>query len=72
MNDWQDLANAIIDQAVKDYRAAAQELRWCPDSKRAAAMIRDVEIFFHSAWYEQLTNVDGDFILNRLRKEVAK
>ena len=34
MNPYKELANAIIVQAVKDYRDAAERLRYTPDSGR--------------------------------------
>ena len=36
MNPYKELANAIIVQAVKDYRDAMERLRYTPDDKSAA------------------------------------
>lgn len=72
MNGWQALANGIVEQAVKDYRAALKTLRWHPDSKAAMATAMEVERFFHSDWYGQLTTTDPDYLIDRLRKEAAK
>ena len=35
MNPYKELANAIIVQAVKDYRDAVERLRYTPDDKSA-------------------------------------
>ena len=43
MTGYQALANAIIEQAVKDYRAALKTLRRHPDSKAAMATAMEVE-----------------------------
>lgn len=72
MNGWQALANGIVEQAVKDYRAALKTLRRHPDSKAAMATAMEVERFFHSDWYGQLTTIDPDYLFDGLRKEAAK
>ena len=56
MTGYQALANGIIEQAAKDYRATAME----------------VERFFHSQWYSQLTQIDPDYLIEKLRKEAVK
>lgn len=35
MNPYKELANAIIIQAVKDYRDSVERLRYTPDDKSA-------------------------------------
>ena len=68
---WEDLANGIIIQAVKDYRNARRRVRTKRDQKGARATIREVERFLRSRWYAQLTDLDGEILLERLRKEVV-
>ena len=72
MTGYQALANAIIEQAVKDYRAALKVLRRHPDSKAAMAEAMEIERFFHSGWYGVLTEIDPDYLIKRLRKEAAE
>ena len=72
MTGWEALANGIVEQAVKDYRAALKTLRRHPDSKAAMATAMEVEQFFHSDWYAALTDIDPDYLIDRLRKEAAK
>ena len=31
----------------------------------------EIEKFFHSSWYKVLTDLDPNYLLNRLRKEAA-
>ncbi len=69
MEGYRKLADAIILQAVKDYRIALKALKSHPDSKAAAARIKDVEEFFYSDWYRMMTKIDPDYLINRLRKE---
>ena len=68
--NWEDLANAIIIQAVKDYRVAYRKLRRCPNSKNAQEEVNELERFFYGRWYAALTTVDPHYLLNRLREEI--
>ncbi len=63
------LANAIIMQAVKDYRAAKKKLKKQPTNKDAELMVLDTEKFFCSDWFTALTNVDGRVLLRKLQEE---
>ncbi len=63
MNEWQELGNAIVLQAVKDYKAAQRALRKKPDSKRAKSMIKECNRFFRSSWYEMLTDIKPECLL---------
>lgn len=61
MNDknYEDLANAIIIQAVKDYR------------KTKSPQVRnELKRFFKSEWFSILTNLDGDILIKKLEREV--
>lgn len=59
MNGYQSLANAIILQAVKDYREAIRLLETNSNDKMAQREKRSVERFFHSNWFSILTDLDG-------------
>ena len=52
------LANAIILQAVNDYRARSD--------KRSFG---EIERFFRSEWFAMLTKLDGEALLEKLREE---
>ena len=68
---WEDLANAIILQAIRDYRYCRWLVRHKPDQKAAQATIREVERFVRSKWFRQLSDIDGSTILYNLRREAA-
>ncbi len=70
--NWEDLANAIILQAVEDYRKARKKVRTRPDHKIAQATIRETERFFRSWWFAQLTDVDGELLLEKLQREAVQ
>lgn len=69
---YENLANAIVAQAAKDYIAALKKLKRKRNNKMAMQEAMDLERFFHSAWYAQLTSVDPDYLIRRLRNEVSK
>ena len=58
MNPYEDLANAIILQAVKDYRLTDDERE-----------LQEIERFFRSGWFGVLSKVDPEFLIKELRKE---
>ncbi len=58
VDGYTELANAIIIQAVKDYRRAS-----------TPQMRREIKRFFLSDWFMVLTDADGKQILERLEQE---
>ena len=69
---YERLANAIILQAVTDYRAALKQIRRNPKNQEAIDEAMRVESFFRSGWYSQLTAVDGEYLIRRLQDEVRE
>ena len=69
---YQDLANAIILMAVKDYRDALKKLKKRPCHGPAKDMKNEVERFFRSDWYRELTSVDGNILIKKLKSEVRE
>ena len=67
---YENLANSIILLAVKDYRDALKKLKKWPRNEAAQIMKAEVERFFRSAWYRELTSVDGEFLISKLQAEV--
>ena len=61
MDPYQELANAIVLQTVKDYRLH--------DNEQELARI---ERFFRSDWFSVLTNVDPEILITKLRKEKVR
>ena len=69
---YQDLANAIILMAVKDYRDALKKLKKRPSYGPAKDMKNEVERFFRSDWYRELTSIDGNVLIKNLQAEVSE
>lgn len=60
MNHYEKLANAIVLQAVRDWRDGSEEDK------------REVERFFRSSWFSVLTGLEPDILISKLRKELSE
>ena len=67
---YQNLANAIVLSAVKDYRDALKRLKKKPNNKLAADERDDIERLFRSGYFAILTEIDPEYLIDRLKKEV--
>ena len=69
---YENLANAIVIQACKDYRKAyKQYLRRLKSTDKPSDELVELEQFFRSAWFQTLTNADGEYLMDRIKKEVS-
>ena len=64
---WQNLAEAIVVQATRDYRTALRGLRLNPENIRK---LRELEEFFRSSWFQVLCDLDGVQLIWMLKNEV--
>ena len=81
MNPYNELSNAIIVQAVKDYRDVVLWLKAhqpiCKEDKQdvnyisAIADKASIEQFFLGDWFSTLTKLHGKTLLAKLKREVA-
>lgn len=65
-----NLANAIILAAAKDHRRALRRLKKYPWDKNAESVRKDCERFFRSGWFQTLTSLDGEVLIEKLHREV--
>lgn len=70
ITNYENLANAIILQAVKDYRMALKSLKANPRNRTAMEDKEEIERFFRSGWFSVLTSVDGEMLIRSLQMEV--
>ena len=63
----EDLSNAIILQAVMDYRRALSGRD--VNGRDSKSVIAECERFFQSEWFNVLTNADGMIVIADIRKE---
>ena len=64
----QPLADAIVLQAVNDYRNALVGIAY--DRKSAEDVVKECERFFRSEYFGLLTKVSGEYLIDKLRQEV--
>lgn len=63
MTGYNLLANAIVIQAVRDYKRLYRGKSFRNDMHG----IDSLEKFFRSAWYKELTDVDGEFLMDAVK-----
>ena len=68
---WEDLANAIILSAVRDYKRALLHLKRNPDSQSAIRAVEREEQFFYSSWFEVLTDLDPSYLIRKMKEMVG-
>jgi hypothetical protein len=68
---YENLALAIVAHAAEDYCDDLIKLKRNPRNKEAKDDALQLENFFHSHWYQMLTQIDGDFMIRKLREKVA-
>ena len=61
MNPYEELANAIVLQAVKDYRLHDDEQE-----------LASIERFFRAGWFSTLTSINPEMLISKLRKEKVR
>lgn len=69
---YERLANAIVLQAVSDYRVAMKKIKAHPKNREAISEALEIEKFFRSGWYSILTDVDGEYLIRRLQDEIRQ
>ena len=70
-DSYENLANAIVITAAKDYRDALRSLTRNKNNNNAKRMKEEVERFFNSDWYSVLTDLDGAFLMRKIQEEVG-
>ena len=68
---YENLANAIILQAVKDFRKCIKAVKRNGRNKEQAIReMRRIVEFIKSPWFRVLTNLDPQVLLEKLKEEV--
>ena len=68
---YENLANAIIEQAVHDFREAKLRLQKNARDAEAEKTYRETKRFFRSEWFSRLTTLDSELLLEKLEEEFA-
>lgn len=68
MTPYNAIANAIVIQAVSDYRDSLRGKR-ADRYVSVKDMLKDCERFFESEWFTTLTKIDGKRLMRELQEE---
>ena len=68
---YENLANAIVLSAVRDYKRELLHLKRNPDSESAKRAVAREEKFFYGPWYEMLTNLDPSYLIRKMKETVG-
>ena len=71
LSPYEALGNAVVLQAVKDYREAVHKLSRGKKNTIAESTKQECERFFQSPYFNLFTQLDGTALLSQLEKEVA-
>ena len=71
MERYENLANAIVYQAVKDYRKILKLCMEHPNSAECQSEKENLEQFFKSKWYSILTELDGEWLIEKIREDLG-
>lgn len=69
---YEALGNAIILQAVKDYRAVLKRIKHNPKNRIAIDEALTIEKFFRGSLFGVITNVDPEFLIGKLQNEIRQ
>ena len=72
IDPYEDLANAIVLLTAKDYRNALKKLMKYPRHESAKQTKVEVERILRSDWYRELTAVEPEILLRKLKEEVKQ
>lgn len=71
LGPYEALGNAVVLQAVKDYREAVHKLSRGKKNTNAESTKQECERFFQSPYFNVFTQLDGKALLSQLEKEVS-
>ena len=71
LSPYEALGNAVVLQAIKDYREAVHKLSRGKKNTIAESTKQECERFFQSPYFNVFTQLDGKALLSQLEKEVA-
>lgn len=72
IHGWEDLANAIIEQAVDDWTAAKLACRTDFGNLDALRRVKEVERFIHSEYYRTLTNIKPEVMMALMHRRLEQ
>lgn len=71
LGPYDALGNAVVLQAVKDYREAVHKLSRGKKNTNAESTKQECERFFQSPYFNVFTQLEGKALLSQLEREVS-
>lgn len=68
--NYAKLANAVIVQAVKDFKPTYRRLKRFPNDKLARERVAEITEFFRLDYFSALSDLDGAELLKRIIREI--
>ena len=69
IDPYEELANAVILQAAKEYKHFLKILKNHPQNATALYHTKEIEEFFLSDYFRDITDADGEFIITELKEQ---
>ena len=69
---YEQLANAIVLAAVRDYRDANRKLSRGRKNQAALETKEECLRFFRYGWFKALTEIDPEYLIKKLDEEVVR
>lgn len=70
LDPYEALANAVVLQAVKDWRESTKKVSRGRRNINAQDMKEECKRFFTSSYFSTFTEMDGNMLLMKLKQEV--
>lgn len=65
---YENLIRGLVKQTCKDYLSARKALRNNPGLESARSQIRECENFLTSDWFEAISGLNGEYLLDKLEE----
>ena len=69
---YEALGNAIILQAVKDYRMALRKIKKNPRNREVIDEALQIEKFFRGSLFGVITELEPEFLIDKLQAEIRR
>jgi hypothetical protein len=70
MKPYEQLANAIILQAVEQYKSCLQALKQDENNKQLRKFKIKTEQFFFSEYFNNITNLDPHYLIKKIKERL--
>lgn len=76
MSAYKLIAALVVRNAADEYKNTLKQHHHSPENQKVVQRLKELELFFRSDWFEELSDSDGEKIMQRIqflvRQEVHK